>query len=548
MKKIGLMLLVSVFLLTGVVQAEGRFNMSYLYGGSNDSYLESIENTNELLDVVSPNYFNLTEDGDLALENIDPNFVNEIHDQNLKIVPFLSNHWDFTQGENALKNREKLSTDIAKAIETYNLDGINIDIEGLNETVREMMTDFVRLLRSKLPADKEIAVAVASNPNGSTVGWAGQYDYEKLANYADYLMIMTYDQSYRGSNPGPVASISFVEKSIEAAFNFNVPANKIVLGLPFYGRIWKLEDLDDEVKPKSDKIIGDGVSLTKANKLFETFDVTISYSDEYETPKATFEIKEGDPEFQLASWKDPLEPGKYELWFENEQSYNEKLKLVDKYNLKGTGSWSLGQEDPSFWTYYADWHQSNETNDNPQKETVYFSDVQADFWALADIIFVKEKGWMNGKSSSIFAPNDHLTRAQAAAILVRALDLQPTKEVSQTFNDVSTEHWAYTDIAIIAQHNIFKGSNGNFNPNDDITREQFATVLYRILGNGDVSEVPQNPFSDVDSSRWSHDAIAIMKERDIFQGREDGSFDPLGKTTRAHTAALLHRIANLIEK
>ena len=137
----------------------------------------------------------------------------------------LSNHWNRASGEAALANPEKLAQSIADAIIANNLDGVNVDIENVTHTHRSAYTELVRLLRQKLPAEKEVSVAVAANPNGWTTGWHGSYDYAELAKYADYLMVMAYDESWEGSSAGPVASYSFVKRSIEYALE-HTTANK----------------------------------------------------------------------------------------------------------------------------------------------------------------------------------------------------------------------------------------------------------------------------------------------------------------------------------
>ncbi|WP_304943842.1 glycosyl hydrolase family 18 protein, partial [Vallitalea guaymasensis] len=232
--------------------------MSYLHYGSPNSYIKYVNDTEKSLDSISPNYIHINSEGRIETKNIDTDFIKTIHDEGMKVIPFISNHWNRKAGELALADMENVTTEIAKIIETYNFDGINVDIEGLNEQSRELFTDFIRLLREKLDSDKKISVSVAANPYGSSKGWQGMYDYKSLSSIADYLMIMAYDESYRGSKPGPVASITYVEKSVQYPIDIGVSSEKIVLGIPFYGRIWNINDMDDS--NKDNKILGKGVT------------------------------------------------------------------------------------------------------------------------------------------------------------------------------------------------------------------------------------------------------------------------------------------------
>ncbi len=77
----------------------------------------------------------------------------------------------------------------------------------------------VKLLREKIPSHKEVSVTVAANTNDWQAGWHGSYDYSALAQYADHLFIMTYDEHYEGGVAGPVAGIQFVEDSIQYALS-----------------------------------------------------------------------------------------------------------------------------------------------------------------------------------------------------------------------------------------------------------------------------------------------------------------------------------------
>lgn len=334
-----------------VFAATDRYTMGYLYGGTDHQQIAYVDQSNNALDVVSPSYFDLREDGSLKLNYLSPFFIKSMHDKGIKVVPFLSNHWNRTAGMNALKDVDSLSTQLAEYIEEYDLDGINVDIENVTHEQKDQYTQLVKLLREKIPSHKEISVAVAANPNNWQTGWHGSYDYTALAKYADHLLIMAYDEHYEGGTAGPVASIDFVERSIQYALSKTSP-DKIVVGVPFYGRIWGLD---------SNRITGKGVSTKTIQQILENCESIITYDEQNQAVKAEVTVTESSGHFTVGG-DFVLQPGRYVIWFENDQSYQSKLNLIEKYNLKGAGAWSLGQEDPSIWEHYEDWIDGENTS------------------------------------------------------------------------------------------------------------------------------------------------------------------------------------------
>lgn len=489
------------------------FHMSYAYFGAGNTLMETLDNTGDILDVVSPSYFDITSDGHLQLTSqFDPSTILQMQKNNYRVVPFLSNHWDRAKGRAALNNRETLVKEIVDVINEYNLDGINVDIENITHEDRDNFTLFIKELRSALPKDKELSIAVAANPKGYTTGWHGAYDNEKLAQYADYLMIMSYDEHYEGGNPGPVASIQFVEESIKHELK-NVPPSKIVLGLPFFGRYWK----DDG------SIKGKGISLVRINELIRKYNGTVTFDNYTKSPKATINI---------TGYEVGISKGKYTIWLENEESILTKLGLIEKYNLKGVGSWSVHQATQNIWKIYNHWSTGSRI----------FLDVE-EGWAKAPILAISEKGWMIGTRDFYFEPNQPLTRAQAATLLVRVLELNRIDNSLPQFLDVPNNHWAKTDIEIASLHGLMEGQgNQRFAPDEFITREEMATLLSRLLQISPSEGKINIPFIDITPTRWSYPFIAAMTEAKIFEGFEDQTFRPKDSITRDQMAALLDRI------
>ncbi len=314
--------------------------MSFLFGGTSTQYNTSVANTNNVLSAVSPDYFDINADGSLKITKLDPAFIQNMHNQGRQVTPFLSNHWDRNLGVAALNNTEAITTQLAQTIYSNGLEGVNVDIENVTQLHKDAYTNFVKRLRDKLP-DKIVTVSVAANPNGWTTGWHGSYDYAKLAQYSDYLMIMAYDESYYGGPAGPVASISFAERSITYALKF-APASKLVLGVPFYGRFWK----------EGDTVGGSGVTNLDIQNLIQNYQNVKSFHADSKSAEVTVTIKPTDVAPKLWGGR-TLDAGIYNIWYDDNAATQYKLDLVEKYKLKGSGSWALGEDIKEVWTMYA---------------------------------------------------------------------------------------------------------------------------------------------------------------------------------------------------
>lgn len=316
-----------------------EYAMSYLYGGTTTQYNNYVESSGQTLNAVSPDYLEINDDGSLRLVKIDSAFIANMHSKNKQVIPFISNHWNRDLGIAALNNTDQLTTQIAQAVNTYQLDGVNVDIENVTHLHKDAYTNFVKALHDKMPG-KSISVAVAANPYNWQTGWHGSYDYAKLAQYCDHLVIMGYDESYGGGPAGPVASGSFAEKAIQYALT-QTTADKLVLGMPFYGRYWKEGAASG----------GIGIAAMDIQNLTENYETTKLYHPDLQSAQLTLRIKDTDVMPKIWGGR-TLDAGTYTIWYDDLNATGYKLDLVEKYKLKGSGSWALGQEVTSIWATY----------------------------------------------------------------------------------------------------------------------------------------------------------------------------------------------------
>lgn len=156
-------------------------------------------------------------------------------------------------------------------------------------------------------------------------------------------------------------------------------------------------------------------------------------------------------------------------------------------------------------------------------------------------------GIVNGKPDGRYAPNDFVTRAEAAKIMYGVLELEQfANEVDEVrFPDVPTKHWAYKEIMTMSDWQYVNGfPNGTFEPSTDLTRGQMATILYNTLH---LQEGPTTlPFTDVKKSDYYFKGVAALYNSGITKGKSATKFAPTEKVTRGELALFLDR-SNILD-
>jgi hypothetical protein len=211
--------------------------------------------------------------------------------------------------------RRQLIADLIEA--TKNYDGLQIDFENVPERSVEDYQSFIRELRAGLPRNKMFTLALASRTR--KLSRPDPYDYEPLLPYVDRILIMAYDQHWAGSDPGPVAAINWCRNVAEYCYNI-IGQEKLIMGLPFYGRAW-----------------GD-YSPSRA-LIYKTIDEIISDHN----PHVRYE--NGIPVFTYEK------NVSIKLYFDNEYSLTTRLQMYKNMNINAVGFWRQGQETTEIWKY-----------------------------------------------------------------------------------------------------------------------------------------------------------------------------------------------------
>lgn len=276
------------------------------------------------VNTVSPTWFSISNnDGEItSLANAD--YVAKAHEKGMEVWGLLDNFSTEISTFEVLSHtdsREKLEDRLIEEAQNYQLDGINIDIEALQEEASEGYIQFMRELSVKC-RNAGLVLSVDVPP---PYDFNAHYNRAALGEVVDYVIIMGYDEHYVGSEPGSVASLSYERDGITGTMSV-VPREKIISGIPFYTRLWRTD--------ASGEVSSEAIGMNTADETLASYQATANWSEEHSQDYAEFTDEEGNF---------------CQIWLENEKSVEEKLKLVQEYQLGGVAAWKLGFERASIW-------------------------------------------------------------------------------------------------------------------------------------------------------------------------------------------------------
>lgn len=288
--------------------------------------LDSVVAQTKGLNVISPTWFRLTDNEGGFSSFAQTDYVEKAHGMGLEVWALVSNvetesaDVDMYELLSRTSSRWNLIRNLIATAQEYDLDGINIDFENISLDAGEPFIQFIREL--SVPC-REYGI-VLSVDNYVPMDHTDHYDRAEQGVVADYVIIMGYDEHYAGSDEaGSVASINFVEKGIENTVA-EVPAEKVINGIPFYTRIWKSgpEGLSSEA-----------VTMGMAQEFVDNHGIAVRWDET--TCQNYGEIQEGDT--------------LYQVWLEDADSIRVKLNIMENYDIAGVAEWRLGHESANVW-------------------------------------------------------------------------------------------------------------------------------------------------------------------------------------------------------
>lgn len=280
------------------------------------------------LNVVSPSWFEIIDEHGTIKNKVDERYVKAAHGKGYQVWALITNSFDPDLTRKVLYNeyaKQNVIKQLALYARLYQLDGINLDFENIYDADKDQLTQFVKEVTDTLHAlDLKVSIDVTV-PSGISQ-WSACYDRSGLAKNVDYVMLMAYDEHWRTSPvSGSVASLGWVERSLVNTLK-DVPAEKLVLGVPFYMREWE-ENLDGE------KTGVKTMTMEMAEKTIRERQLKTEWLEAQ--GQYYFEYVEGDK--------------KYRVWQEEERSMSLRVKLIDQYHLAGIAAWRKGFEKNEIW-------------------------------------------------------------------------------------------------------------------------------------------------------------------------------------------------------
>ncbi len=175
----------------------------------------------------------------------------------------------------------------------------------------------------------------------------------------------------------------------------------------------------------------------------------------------------------------------------------------------------------------------------PPASEIKFTDIDSSHWAYTSVSYLASNFILNGYLDGSFKPDNNITRAEFAKIIVSATNTL-TPDATSSFKDVSSDDWYYSYVSTAYDKGYITGyPDGSFRPNDNITRADICTIVNRVL-KASASENTKRFIDDSEIPSYAKDSVYALSAKGVINGYSNGKFAPKTYATRAQTAKIIY--------
>lgn len=298
-------------------------NMEYVQGASElYAACAKVKSVN----VISPTWFWLS-DNEGNFDNVaSAEYVDAAHAMGMDVWGLVANFHSYTDVNTEAvltytSKREHLVSGLVEEALQYKLDGINVDFESVPPSTGDAYIQFIRELSLACHENN----LVLSVDNYVPTEYTAFYNRKEQGIFADYVIIMGYDEHYAGSDAGSVSSMPWMVKGIQDTVSV-VPKEKVINAIPFYTRVWKTT---------GGEVSSEAVTMAVAADFLTRNNLTAKWDDA--TNQNYAEMTSGST--------------LYQVWMEDMESLKVRLNVIKESGIAGVAEWKLGQEIPEAWDY-----------------------------------------------------------------------------------------------------------------------------------------------------------------------------------------------------
>ena len=319
------------------ITRDHKINLVWQQSTSTESNDAMAEMTAEMtgVNVISPTWFSVTDETGTISSLASADYVKLAHEAGREVWGLIDNFneaFDETTDLAYASVRSRIIEQLLAEAASCGMDGINVDFENLKEAGIPHYLQFLRELTSAAHAQNLVVSVDTPVPQAYTM----YYQRGEQARFVDYMIVMAYDEHFAGSEEaGSVSSLPFVQQAVEEMTRV-MPADQVICGIPFYTRVWTEKFGQSAI---TSEVLGmDGAkNYAKENQMTETWDASLGQN------VATVETSDA----------------RYTIWMEDEQSMEEKLKVIQSADLAGVAEWKLGFECADVWSLISKYIETN---------------------------------------------------------------------------------------------------------------------------------------------------------------------------------------------